>query len=173
MRFRWLGLLAAAGVCAGCAPALDWREVRGTDDSGLIALFPCKPASQSRELSLAGTTVQLVLLACAAGDATWALASADMIDPARVQAALAELLATTSAKLGAAPQALPLQVPGATPNVHSQRVQLDGRLSNGKAQIAQVAVFAKGTRVFQATLLGSRWSPDDADNFFAGFRFSP
>lgn len=172
MRYRWLGPFAVAVACAGCAPALDWREVRVAED-GLTALFPCKPVSQSRELALAGATVRLVLMACAAGDATWALASADMVDPALVQPALVELLATTVAKLAAAPQALPLQVPGATPNEHSQRVQLDGQLGNGKTQTSQVAVFAKGTRVFQATLLGGRWSKDDADSFFSGFRFSP
>jgi hypothetical protein len=73
-----------------CAPSLDWREVR-PDDSGVLALFPCKPASHARALPLAGSTVRFVLYACAAGGATWGLGFAELGDPARVAAALTEL----------------------------------------------------------------------------------
>ena len=75
-------LLMQIGVM-GCAPVLDWREVRPAG-SGVSLLFPCKPDSQSRLVRLAGMQVRLVLLACAAGGSTWGLAHADVVDPASV-----------------------------------------------------------------------------------------
>ena len=76
-------MLAAAGLLAACAPALDWRDVR-LEGSGVLLLFPCKPDSQTRTLSLAGASVRLSLHACSAAGSTWALAVADLGDPARV-----------------------------------------------------------------------------------------
>ncbi len=166
----------AAAVVAGCAPALDWREVR-VEGTELVALFPCKPVAQAKQLVLAGTGVQLTLLACGAGQSTWALAHADMVDPSRVGPALAELLSTTTAKLSSSPpESLPLHVDGATPNPNSKRVEIAGQQGDGRPLTTQVAVFARGTRVFQATWLGNDDNrlrrAEAADTFFAGFRIS-
>ena len=54
----------------------------------------------------------------------------------------------------------------------SQRVQLTGRLPDGTAVKAQVAVFAKGTRVFQATVIGTQWPADAPDTFFSSLRLA-
>lgn len=165
-------LLPQIGVM-GCAPVLDWREVRPAG-SGVSLLFPCKPDSQSRLVRLAGTQVRLVLLACAAGGSTWGLAHADVVDPASVGVALAELRAAATANLSASSMLeLPLKVDGATPNPSSSRVQLAGRLPDGRAVNSQVAVFAKGTRIFQATLIGEGWPADAPDTFFSSLRLSP
>jgi hypothetical protein len=173
MRALWFWLPWMVLCGAGCAPALDWREVR-PDGSGATALFPCKPTSQSRQVRLAASQVQLVLVACAAGDATWALAHADVLDPSLVAPALVELRAAAASNLSASSTLdLPLKVEGATPNPMSQRVHLTGRLPDGKAVNAQVAVFAKGTRVFQATLIGTRWPADAPDTFFSSLRLRP
>jgi hypothetical protein len=123
---------------------------------------------------LAATQVHLVLLACAAGDATWAIAYADVLDPSLVALALADLRAAAASNLSATSTLdLPLKVEGATPNPLSLRVHLTGRLPDGKAVNAQVAVFAKGTRVFQATLIGTHWPADAPDTFFSSLRLSP
>ena len=58
---------AGALAVAGCSPALDWREVR-PEGSQARALFPCKPASHARTVSLAARRVELTMYACAAGD---------------------------------------------------------------------------------------------------------
>ena len=71
-----------------CAPALDWREVRPAG-SGITLLFPCKPDSHARQVQLGPHSVRLELHACTAAGTTWALAFADMGDPARVGPALA------------------------------------------------------------------------------------
>jgi hypothetical protein len=159
----------ASGLSA-CSPVLDWREVRPAD-SGAVALFPCKPQSQSRQVRLASTQGQLLLMACSAGEATWALAFADLGDPSRVTAALDELRDSAIANLGATVESeQPSSVTGATPNPSSRHLQLHGKLSDGRTVAERLAVFAKGTRVFQATVLGERIDPDPAANFFASLK---
>jgi hypothetical protein len=163
---RAMNLLARRGVlwCSalvllgGCSPAYDWRDVRPAGTQ-LALQFPCRPVAQRRAVALAGPPVDLSLLACTAGGQTWALAHADLGDPARVTAALAELRSSTIHKLNAE-QTAPgvLAVPGATPNVHSGRVRLLSRPAAASAAYRplqmELAVFARGTHVFQVSVLG-------------------
>jgi hypothetical protein len=161
-------------VLAACSPALDWREVR-PEGSGAVLLFPCRPVAQERRLPLAGQPVQLKLLACSAGGQTWGLAQADLGDPALLGLALAQLRAAAAANIGAtaAGSPLALQVPGATPHDGSARVRLAGRLPGGAAAQMQVAVFTRGTQVYQATALGEALGEEAAETFFSSIRFPP
>ncbi len=155
---------------AACAPALDWREVRPAG-SGLSVLFPCKPASHARRVGLGPDVVRLELHACKAAGTTWAVAFAELEDPARVGPALTELRTAAAANLSAAPaQPLELKVEGATPNAASQRLQFVGRMPDGRAVTEQVAVFARGRRVFQAVALGERLDEEAAQTFFGSLR---
>jgi len=72
-----------------------------------------------------------------------------------------------------AAEVLPLQVPGATPQAASERVRLEGRLPDGRPVQMQLAVFAQGTRVFQATALGEQLPVEAAQTFFGSIRFLP
>jgi hypothetical protein len=163
------GLMACIGLL-GCAPALDWRDTR-PEGSALQLQFPCRPTTQRRDVPLAGVRVNLALHACAAGGQTWGLAVADVIDPALVRPALAELAAAARSNLGASPgQPLALAVPGATPNDASTRLRLQGRLPDGGAAQMQLAVFARGTQVFQATVLGDAVPDEAAEAFFGSLR---
>jgi hypothetical protein len=162
----WTGSIA---MLAACAPTLDWREVRPA--AGVVALFPCKPRAATREITLGGQVVPLALHACSAGGLTWAVAVADVRDPARVGRTLDELRTSAATNLGAAgAQPLPLQVPGATPNPSAAREALDGRAPDGRALAGQVAVFARGTLVVQATVLGPALPAEAVDAFFGGLR---
>lgn len=165
--------VAACVGLGGCSPALDWREVRPSGTQ-LLALFPCKAVGQERRVQLAGQTVLLSLHACAAGGRTWGLAHADVVDPALLRAAMDELRAAAVTNIGAGnPRALPFQVPGATPHEASARVVLTGARPDGQAVEMQLAVFAHGTRVFQATVLGPHATGDDAASFFSNLRIEP
>jgi len=156
-----------------CAPALDWREVRPVG-GGIVLLMPCKPDSHARQVQLGPDTVRLELHACTAGGTTWALAFADVGDPARVAAALVELQASAARNLAAAElRQLPLKAEGATPNPASERVQLQGQMPDGRAVTEQVAVFAKGTRVYQAVALGAVLDAEAVDSFFGSLRLAP
>lgn len=165
-------LPALAWLLTACSPTLDWRELR-PEGSGAQLMLPCKPASHARKVKLAGGEVELSLYACSAGDVTWALAFADLADPARVGSALQELRAAALANLGADESqatVLPLKVDGATPNPAATRLALNGRLPDGKPVQEQVAVFSKGTRVFQATCVGAALPADAVQTFFESLR---
>ena len=152
-----LGVPVAAAwlvVAAGCSPALDWRQVR-PEGWGLVASWPCRPTSQTRQVPLAGPAVALELTACSADGHTFALASADMNDPARVEPALKALADAARANVeGRVETERPASVPGMTPNARARAWQLQGRLPDGQAVREQVLVFAHGLRVFQASVVG-------------------
>lgn len=161
--WRLSGLLGLALV--GCSPALDWRQVR-PDGWGLQAAMPCRPDQQQRQVALAGAPVTLGLLVCSTADHTFALASADMGDPARVVPALEALLASAQANLqGQVLAEQPAQVPGMTPQPAALRRELAGRMPDGRAVREQVQVFAHGLRVFQATVVGPQAGPAQVGPF--------
>jgi hypothetical protein len=168
---RAAALALAATLGAACSPALDWRELR-PDGSGAVVLLPCKPASHARRVPLAGGVVEWTLYACSAGGVTWALGFAELEDPARVGPALAELEAAALANIGAAaPEARQaLRVDGATPHPASALLAARGRLADGTEVQERVALFSKGTRVYQATAVGAALPPEALESFLDGLR---
>ena len=165
----WWAVLLSVGLGA-CSPVLDWREVR-TPGATVAVLMPCRPGAQQRELPLAGAPVVLTLQACSAGGQTWALVSADVGDPARVGPALQALLSASASKLNAAVPAGQAFAPrGSTPNPHSRRAQLAASAPDGGEMRLDSAVFAHGTWVFQATVLGGLADQEAVEGFFASLR---
>ncbi len=157
------------GVIA-CSPALDWREFQ-PEGSGVVATFPCKPDRHARTVRLAVQTVRIELLACAADDTQFALSFFDLDDPAKVSAALAELQSLAASNLGATErQARRAKVPGMTPSEEAAQLRLEGRQPDGSTMQEEAVFFAKGLRVYQATVLGRRLRPGAAETFLAGLR---
>lgn len=168
-----MAVLTSAAVLAACSAAHDWRQVRPEGD-GLELLFPCKPDRVTRQVALAGAPVAMAMHACSAGGQTWAVAVAPLGDPARVTPALEELRRSAAANLGAGDgEAMALAVPGATPNPASRRERLQGRRPDGQPAVEQLAVFARGTTVYQATALGATLPAEAAETFFSSLRFGP
>ncbi len=165
--------VASCLALLACSPTLDWREVR-PGGTRLRALFPCKAVAQERNVKLAGQTVVLSLRACSADDVTWGLAHVDVGDPTLLRAAMMELLAAAITNIGArSPQVQPLQVPGATPHEASVHARLSGKRPDGQPVEMALALFADGTRVFQASLLGPRVTGDGGASFFSSLLISP
>lgn len=166
--------LVVACASAACTPTLDWRDVR-PEASGLMALFPCKPASHARRLPLVGVSVEMSLFACSVGGVTYALGFADVGEPQRVGPALAELAAAAARNVGAEGShiTLPLRIDGMTPQPQATRQVFAGRLGDGQRVEEQVAVFARGTRVFQATVVGAQLDLQAVETFFGALRLSP
>ncbi len=165
-------IAALAAVCTtACSPALDWREFvpEGTDIS---VSFPCRPDRHARAVMVAGTKAQMEMLACNAGDATFALAFVDVVDPARVGATLAALRVTAASNLqGASSQSAPLQIKGMTPNEQAARVTIAGTLPDGAAVHEYAVFFVRGLRVYQATVIGATPAPQVVDTFLDGLKF--
>ncbi len=155
---------ASAWALAACSPALNWREARPTES--LFLMFPCKPMVQTRTLSLAGQSVAMSMHACEVGPVTYALAHADVVDPARSAQALRELRAALSNKLRGNSQSRPWVVPGGTPNAASGRWHVAGVLPDGRRMEQDAAFFVKGTRVFQMVVMGPALTGEATDPFF-------
>jgi hypothetical protein len=165
-------VLAGLLTIAGCSPPLDWRELR-PEGKGLVAMFPCKPDRHARPVMVAGQRVRMEMLVCGADGATFALSFADLPDPAAVSPALSELRAIAAANVaGTVSESVELQVPGMTPNAQARRVAIVGRLPDGAAVVEQVAVFAKGLRVYQASVIGVTRSADAARIFLASLKLA-
>ena len=164
----------AVAASAACSPALDWREVRPDGAGGALALFPCKPQSLVRMATLAGGRVQMSLHSCSAGGATYALSFADLAEPSRVTPALAEMRAALAGNVSAAGvDSAAFQLNGMTPNPQAVRLRLQGRLPDGSAAQEQAVLYAKGTRVYQAAVLGATLRGETADAFFDGLKLPP
>ena len=162
-------LLIAAALCA-CSPALDWRQV-SPSELGVQALFPCRPSSVTREVSLAPGRWQMVMHACSAAGSTFALASMALADVRDVTPAIDALWDAAAHNLRAEPtQVQPFEVPGMTPNAHAGRHALKGRRPDGSAVTEHLLVFVRGARVYQASVVGD--APDEAavSSFFEGIR---
>lgn len=167
-----------AGVCAvlglaACSPALDWRQLR-PEGLGIEVTFPCRPASHARRVQLAGQPVSMVLHACSIDGMTFGLASAELPDVRQVDAALMELadaaVRNLSATLDTEDAA---DVAGMTPSARARRVRLSGRLPDGRSVVEHAAFFARGARVYQATLLGNGLPPEAVEVFFGGLKVRP
>lgn len=164
-----LALMALLALqMAGCSPALDWRQIR-PEAWSLSATMPCRPDSQQRQVSLAGAQATLGLWVCSADGFTFALASVDAVEPARVGPVLQALLASAQTNVqGRIKTRRPAAVPGMTPHPDAVHLHLDGQMPDGRVVQVQVLVFVHGLRVFQATALGQGLGPAQAGPFFDG-----
>jgi len=159
--------LCIALLCA-CSPALDWRQVRPPGIE-LEALFPCRPASLTREIELLGRRLEMVMHACAAGGSTFAVGSVLLGDLRDVTPALASLRDAAVRNVGAATgPAQAIQVPGMTPNLQAARFVLAGRRPDGSSVVEHLAVFSRGARVYQAMVVGDRPEAEVVTTFLAG-----
>ncbi len=168
-----LSLAAALGLAAisACSPTLDWRELQPAS-SHVKFLLPCKPDTQQRRVPLAGATELLAMHACSADGQTWALAYADVVDPARLGPVLQALMESARVNIGgAAGRDQPSLVSGATPHTQARRAGYEGQLPDGKKVVMDVSVFAYGTRVYQATVLGPRVSEAAVETFLESIQF--
>ncbi len=162
-----------AGLLAACSPTLNWRDVH-LQGSALAVQFPCRPDRVERRVALAGAPVPLSLYACQAGGLTWAVGLAEMGDPARVVPALQAWRRETVAHVRAdAGPVEPVHVPGAAPLADAVQLRLAGRRPDGQALQMQLALFARGAQVYQATVLGQQVAAGAAQPFFASLRFAP
>lgn len=164
--------LAALMLLSACSPAFDWRELQ-PEGSGVSVLFPCKPDRHARPLRLVNQKVTMEMLVCEAGAVTFAVSFADTQDPASVSVALEELRRVAVSNVaGTVTSTQPARVQGMTPNDQAVRLVIDGRLPDGRAVGEQVVVFARGLRVYQASVIGAKLPAETVDTFLASLRLA-
>ncbi|HZY16831.1 MAG TPA: hypothetical protein VFE82_00035 [Ramlibacter sp.] len=155
---------------AGCSPTFNWREVR-VDPTDLRAMFPCKPDKGSRRVPMAGRDVELSVVGCDTGGATFAILHAELGEAGRADEVLTQWSAATLANMKATGSTAAAFVPpGAIALAGSRRVGAEGRRADGSAVHGEAAYFARGGHVFQAVVYAGRAGPEAA-TFFEGLTF--
>lgn len=167
-------LVCCAGAAAsllGCAPTYDWRSVP-LPDTQLVTELPCRPSRFQRDVVVAGTPFRLFMLSCEAGGVTYGVATAEVGDPARVDAVLFALRDSAAAAIRSADvRARALNLGGATPFSGTSSVHLHGQRPDGATIDEAMRVFARGTRVFQASAVGLALPDAALRPFEDGLRF--
>ena len=168
---RILSGLAVLGSLVACTPTLDWRSV-GLPDTQLVAELPCRPARFQRDVTVAGVPLKLFMLSCEAGGVTYGVATAEVGDPARVDAVLRALHDAAVATIRSAdPSPGALNMRGATPFSGNSSAHLHGQRPDGQPIDEAIRVFARGTRVFQASAVGATLPDAALRPFEDGLRF--
>lgn len=166
-------ILIALFVLSACSPTFNWRELR-PEGTPLQTLMPCKPEHATRTVPLAGAGTEMHLHSCDTGGLSFAVAWAELGEPARVDAALAEWPRASLASLRLAPELADspearwaFQMPGA-PKARGLTVQGTG--PQGQAVQMRAAYFARGSQVFQAAVYGPSLPDDVTTTFFEALK---
>lgn len=170
---RFLTMAPVLCAIAACGDAPDWRLMQ-PEGFLLRVAMPCRPAAHERSVALAGAPVALRLLACQAQGMTFGLSSAELGDPARVGPVLDALVDAAQRNVrGQAAPAPPVVVAGMTPHPAARGWRLSGQLPDGRAVQSQGVVFAYGTRVYQATIVGERLPDEVVRRFLDSLAVQP
>jgi hypothetical protein len=152
---KW-GLAALfAGMAPGCEPALNWRTVSlpGTELEGAL---PCRPGRYERPVRLGATEATMFLLSCEAQGATFGLSSADVGDVSHVEPALAGLLVAAQGAIRGTGTVEAWQPAGATPFNGNASAHYRGMRPDGVPVDEIIQVFGRGTRIYEAIVVGRR-----------------
>jgi hypothetical protein len=163
------GVLAAVLLClAACTPELNWREVRPA--GGVVLMFPCKPAVETRTLTLAGRSVSMDMRVCETQGVTYALAHADMGDPALTAPALDELRLALASKVRGTLLRREWVPPG-TPSPAAGRWRLAGMRPDGQSIEQDFGLFVRGTQVFQVVAMAPKLPAEAVETFVGSITF--
>ncbi len=155
----------------GCSPTFDWHSVP-LPDTQLVAELPCHPGRFQRDVTVAGRPLKLFMLSCETEGITYGVATADVGDPREVDAVLHALRDSAMATIRSADSpARALNMPGITPFSGNSSAHLRGQRPDGETVEEAIRVFGRGTRVFQASAVGSTLPEAAVRPFEDGLRF--
>lgn len=172
MRICLVPVLSAClvGALSACAPTFNWRELP-IGATALTAVFPCKPELVSRTLPLAQAQRAVEMRSCDAGGVTFAIAHADLPDPAQAPVVLADWRASTLAGLRADPASVRSDPPRGLPVLPQVQVLRAGRAAGDTPPVHLTGVWFAGRRdVFAAFVMGPVVPAEATEPFFAGLR---
>jgi hypothetical protein len=140
-------------------------------DTELVAQLPCRPGRFERSVVVADVPLRMFMLSCEAAGVTYGVASADVVDPARVEPILAALLQSARTAIRGDGEVGEWQPEGATPFRGNSSGRLRGIRPDGVRVDEAIHVFGRGTRVFEATAIGTDLSEAATKPFEEGLRF--
>lgn len=164
-------VLAIGGALVACSPTFDWREVR-LPPSPLMAMMPCKPERETRQVEMAGQAATLSMASCKAGSLTLAVGVLAMPGPERVAAALEQWQRATLQSMRARDVSRTTQsVGGPGASVVAQAVRARGQAPDGQAIELHGLWFARGDTGHAALVFGAAAPAEVLEAFHAGLRW--
>jgi hypothetical protein len=163
---RAFPLLLAAVLLGACNPTYNWRDY-ASPDAPYRVMFPAKPASYTRTITLDGMQVSMTMTAAEVDGATFAVGAAEAPDEARAQAALPAMQEALLRNIGATAAS---QKAAAAPGKTSRDVDVTGT-SHG-TPVRLVGHFeARGKRFYQVIVLGKANAvpPEQVEQFLTSF----
>lgn len=172
-----LGAALAATVFSACSPKYDWRDFR-SKEAPYAVLFPGKPATQTRSISLGVETVNMQMAAAEVDGIMFAVGAAEMADAPKAQAAIAAMKTTMVANIGGTitseKQASAAAVAGGVS--HQQKsIDVEAKGSRNGEPMRMVGRFiAKDKRVYQVIVIGreKHMLKDEIDTFMGSFKLN-
>ncbi|MEW6559821.1 MAG: hypothetical protein AB1412_06430 [Pseudomonadota bacterium] len=168
--------LAAAALLSACSPALDWRDVR-PKDINILLTYPCKTEQIAQDVVLAGQKVKMSMTGCVADKMTFALAHAQLPDPALAAKALGQLHQAAIGNVhGKVTHSAPDIPKNATPGLpDSLDLRIDGQTPDGKPVRERVLLFSQGNSVYQITAFAPTpdFKDEAAQTFVESVNLSP
>jgi hypothetical protein len=172
-----MGAALAAAAVSGCSPKFDWRDFRSTE-APYAVLFPGKPATHTRSISLGGETVKMQMAAAEVDGVTFAVGAAEMADAAHAQAAIAAMKNTMVANIGGTvtsekQASAAVSSGGVSQQQHSIDVEAKGA-RNGEALRMVGRFIARDKRVYQLIVIGKdkHMVNDEIDTFMRSFKLN-
>jgi hypothetical protein len=157
---------------SACSPTYDWRNVRGAD-APYVVLFPAKPTTYSRPVTIEGTQFEMTMTATEVDRVIFAVGTVLISDPAKVQATLHAMKTALVKNIdGTIKKEKSVVMPASPiPSVEIEAVGAPGT-GNGRPRLLFARFAAKDQRVYQAVIIGRENAvPDEAiDTFFTSFK---
>ncbi len=172
-----LAALALTGLLSACSPKFDWRDYRSAD-APYAVLFPGKPATHTRIISLEGEQVKMTMAATEIDGVMFAVGSAQMADPAKAQLAV---VAMKSALVRNISGTVTLDKVTATSSgngsLKGQQTILEVEASGsqkGEPMRLIGRFIAKDTRIYQVIVIGreKHLVADTVDTFMSSFKLN-
>lgn len=135
-------------------------------------MLPCKPDKVTRRVPMGGGEVELSVMGCDAGGATYAVLQAELPPADNPDQVLAQWNSATLANMKAegAARASAFVPPGADALPSSRRVSAQGHRANGSPVHGEAAYFARGRHVYQAVVYADDPKPETLQPFFEGLK---
>ncbi|MYM42044.1 hypothetical protein GTP27_22325 [Pseudoduganella sp. CY13W] len=163
-----LALLLAAAL-AGCSPKYDWRDYRSKDAPYSI-LFPGKPASQTRSITLDTLQLDMTMTAVEIDGVVFAVGSARLPDHASAMAALQAMQSALLKNIGAT---LRSSKDSSTALQAMLEFEADGSQQGRPARLIGKLV-ARDQRIYQIIILGQAQNLDteQIDTYLSSFKLN-
>lgn len=153
----------AALVLAGCSPAYNWRDYN-SPDAPYQAMFPDKPATHKRSITLDGLVVDMTMTAASIDGTVFAIGSAEAPDAAKAQAAVAAMRTAMVKNISATVT---------REEKKDSAINIDAKGVQNGAPMRLVGHFeSRGTRFYQVIVMGkeNKVPQDEVDMFMSSFK---